>query len=119
MRLVWSYGGGTQSCAIAVLVAQGKLPKPDLAVIADTGREASETWEYLEAHIQPLLKTVDLEVEVAPHSLATVGLYGKNGDLLIPAFTANGGKLPTFCSNGRPVDSGVHGQWWQATNVLF
>jgi hypothetical protein len=70
-----------------------------LAVIADTGREASETWEYLDAHIQPLLKTVNLEVEVAPHSLATVGLYGKNGDLLIPAFTANGGKLPTFCSN--------------------
>ena len=85
--------------AIAVLVAQGKLPRPEMVVIADTGYEASETWEYTKAHVDPLLATVGLEVEVAPHSLATVGLYAKNGDILIPAFTKDGGKLPTLCSN--------------------
>lgn len=96
--LIWSFGGGTQSVAIAVLVAQGKLPKPELTVIADTGREASETWEYLDEHVRPLLGTVGVEVETAPHDLATVDLYGKNGDILLPMFTGNGGKLPTFCS---------------------
>jgi hypothetical protein len=38
-RRLWSSGGGTQSTAIAVLILQGRLPKPDLAVIVDTERE--------------------------------------------------------------------------------
>ena len=39
MTNIWNYGGGAQSCAIAVLILQGRLPKPDFAVIADTGRK--------------------------------------------------------------------------------
>jgi len=35
---VWASGGGVQSTAIAALIVLGRLPKPDLAVIADTGR---------------------------------------------------------------------------------
>ena len=97
--IVWSYGGGTQSVAIAVLVVEGVLPMPERIVIADTGREATETWEYTREVVDPYLASVGLKVEIAPHSLATVGLYGKNGDLLIPAFTSDGGKLPTLCSN--------------------
>jgi hypothetical protein len=97
--IIWSYGGGTQSVAIAVLVAQGKLPRPERVVIADTGREAQETWDYTRDVVNPLLSDTGLEVEIAPHSLSTVGLYAKNGDLLIPAYTANGGALPGFCSN--------------------
>lgn len=97
-KLVWSNGGGTQSAAIAVLIAQERLPRPERIVIADTGREATETWEYLHDHINPMLEKVGLSCEVASHDLATVDLYGKNGDLLVPAFTEKG-KLPTFCSN--------------------
>lgn len=82
---------------IAVLIAAGDLPKPDIIVMADTGREATETWEYTEKHVKPLLATVGLEVEVAPHSLAKVDLYSGNGDLLMPAYTSTG-KLSTFCS---------------------
>lgn len=97
--LTWSFGGGTQSVAIAVLVARGELPAPEVAVIADTGREATETWDYLERHVRPLLEPVGVPVEIAPHDLSTVDLYGKNGDLLVPAYTGGGdGKLPTFCS---------------------
>ena len=95
--LVWSYGGGTQSVAIAVLVAQGKLPKPDWIGIADTGRESSETWEYTDRWVRPMLRRVGLEIEVAAHSLATVDLYSLKGELLIPAFTATGA-FDTFCS---------------------
>lgn len=97
--VVWSYGGGVQSVAIGVLIAQGRLPRPDLAVIADTGREAASTWAYLREHMQPLLdRAGGPKIEVAAHALATVDLYAKNGDLLIPAYTTSGA-LPTFCSN--------------------
>ncbi len=94
---VLSYGGGMQTVAMCVLVRQGRLPRPDHIVCADTGREIPSTWEYLDAHMRPLLAEIGLSVDVAPHSLSTVDLYAKNGDLLIPAFTATG-KLPTFCS---------------------
>lgn len=98
--LTWSFGGGTQSVAIAVLVAEGKLPVPERIVIANTNYEASETWEYMDRYVQPLLASVDREVEIAPRTLATTeGLRGKNGDLLLPVFTSGGGKLPTLCSN--------------------
>lgn len=63
--LVWSYGGGTQSIAIAVLIAQGRLPKPERIVMSDTGREATETWEWLETYVGPLLAEHGLTVDVA------------------------------------------------------
>jgi hypothetical protein len=94
----WSYGGGVQTAAIAALIIQGKLPVPDVTVIADTGRERTTTWEYLWDVVNPaLMREVGIEVGIAGHSLSTVDLYGHNGDLLIPAFTGNG-KLPTLCS---------------------
>lgn len=99
--IIWSYGGGTQSIAIAVLISQGKLLHPNRIIFADTGREATETWEYTENHIKPLLDPLGLTIEVASHSLSTVDLYGgKNGKtLLIPAYAAKGGKLSNFCSH--------------------
>lgn len=93
----WSYGGGTQSVAIAVLIAEKKLPKPDWIGMADTGRESSETWQYTDKWVKPLLATVGLKIEIVPHSLATVDLYSLKGELLIPAFTQTGA-LSTFCS---------------------
>ncbi|MEN6481260.1 MAG: hypothetical protein ABFD29_03675 [Anaerolineaceae bacterium] len=95
--LTWSYWGGVQSVAIAALISLGKLPKPSIIVIADTGREAQETWEYTDKYVKPMLYDVGCKIELAPHSLSKVDLYSKSGDLLIPAFTSKG-KLPTFCS---------------------
>ena len=110
--VVWSFGGGTQSVAIAVLVAEGRLPKPERVVIADTGREASETWEYTREHVDPLLRTVGLEVETASHDLATVDLYSTKGKLLLPVFTGDGGALTGFCSN--EWKKRVIGRWCRA-----
>lgn len=100
---VWSNGGGTQSAAIAALIVQGRLPKPDIAVIVDTERENSDTFEYQRRFVFPALSAVGVECQVVPKSVfATVDLTSKNGkSILIPAFTtASGqiGKLPTFCS---------------------
>lgn len=97
-KVIWSYGGGVQSIAILVLIAQGKIPKPELAIMANTSRERSSTWRYLEQHAKPLMEEIGLSFKVASHKLATVDLYGHNGDLLLPCFTQTG-KLPTFCSD--------------------
>jgi hypothetical protein len=98
--IIWSYGGGVQSAAIACLVVDGRLPRPERIVMADTGREATATWEWLDRAIQPMLATVGLKVEIAPHSLACVDLYANTpGHLpLIPAFSSDAGRLPNFCS---------------------
>lgn len=97
--IVWNYGGGIQSVAIAALIAAGRLPVPERACIADTSREKKTTWAYLANHAQPLLDRVGLQVETIPHSYALVDLYDKHGGPLIPAFTKDGeGQLRTFCS---------------------
>lgn len=95
--LTWSYGGGTQSIAIALLIVEGRLPQPEVIAIADTSREASETWEYTEQYVRPLLEPLGLCIDRVSHQLATVDLYSHKGELLIPAFTETG-KLETFCS---------------------
>jgi hypothetical protein len=94
---IMSYGGGRQSAAIVCLIENGLLPKPDLIVMADTGREASTTWDYTNNIMLSVIRRLGIEFHVAPHSLAGIDLYGENGDILIPAYTTDG-KLPTFCS---------------------
>ena len=45
---VLSYGGGTQSAALALMSAAGDLPRLDAAIFADTQGEMDETYEYAE-----------------------------------------------------------------------
>lgn len=98
MVTIWSSGGGTQSAAIAALIVSGELERPDLAAIVDTEREASATWAYHNTVIVPALARCNVTLHRIPKSqYATVDLYAKNGDLLIPAYTETG-KLPTYCS---------------------
>lgn len=105
---VFSSGGGTQSTAIAVLICQGKLPKPDFVVIADTGREMITTWQYLESVTRPHLESVGVKVfrvkkeaYAEPGSVDIYSGYG-NGHLLLPVFSDINGKpskLSAFCSD--------------------
>lgn len=94
---VLNYGGGWQTTGILALIKRGLLPKPDRVVIADTGREKPSTWRYLE-FARAEMSSIGLSIEVAPRSLAYVDLYGHNGDLLLPVYTATG-KLSAFCSD--------------------
>jgi hypothetical protein len=112
---VWSCGGGTQSCAIGALIVQGRLPKPDVCLIADTGRETGATWEYLDQTLNPALVSVGLEVIRIPAET-----WGRHGTRLcysetvcaIPAFsTLNGpiAKLTNFCTTNWKID--VQRRW--------
>jgi len=118
---IWNNGGGTQSAAIAALIVTGKLPKPDLAVIADTGREKSSTWDYMERYIIPALDSVGVTMHrVKKEEWATKDLYGgaKGDTLLIPAFTTHGGdvgKLTGYCSGEWKRD--VVRRWASAQGV--
>ena len=111
-RVVWSCGGGVQSAAIAALIVSGELPKPDAAVMADTGREASETWMYFYSTLCGQLASVGVELVRLDHEKwSTVDLFGgaDGTTALMPMFTnRNGiGQTRKYCSNewkSRPVD---------------
>lgn len=104
---IFSSGGGVQSTAISALIVRGELPKPDLAVIVDTEREKSTTWEYLESVTAPALASVGVVIHRVPKSkYSRVDFLGgaQCKTILIPAYTsqsgnAQPGKLSTFCSS--------------------
>jgi len=120
---IWSCGGGTQSGAIATLIKLGKLPRPDLAFMTDTGREKSSTWPFVDGFIRPALASVGLELNVIKAedwgaSLAPV--YTSNtGELtvLLPGYTSQNeaGKLSPFCSGKWKRDVGE--RWMRAQGV--
>lgn len=99
---IFSSGGGVQSAAITALIVRGDIPKPDLAIIVDTEREKSTTWEYLNNVTMPALKAVGVEINrVKKSEYATWDLFFSGGQVAIPAFTTKGssvGKLSTYCS---------------------
>jgi rhodanese-related sulfurtransferase len=105
MTTVWSNGGGTQSAAIAALIVSGELEKPDLALIADTTREKTATWEYHHAVLAPALARVGVTLQIVNAAdYRTRDLYANGGQVLIPAFTTltpdgTVSKLPTYCSS--------------------
>lgn len=102
----WSSGGGTQSCAIAVLIAQGILKKPDVAVMVDTEREASEVFEYHEKYIKPLLSGAGVELQIIRKSAyEKCDIFSRDGESTLPGYfttysgSAERGKQPGRCSN--------------------
>jgi hypothetical protein len=117
---VFSSGGGTQSCAISALIIQGRLPRPDYIVIADTGREMKTTWQYLDAVVRPALKAIGLEVHrISKDEFAAPWgreLFATIGQLMIPAFTDLNGsvsKLSAFCSGAWKSE--VCDRWFAKT----
>lgn len=101
---VWMNGGGGQSSGIAALICTGVLPKPDYAVIVNTGRERTATFDYYRRYVKPALDYRGVNcVMLDKEEWATVDLTSTNGrNILIPAFTNqnNGsvGKFMNYCS---------------------
>lgn len=60
---VLSLGGGTQSCALALMSAAGELPKLDGIIFADTHGELPETYAYLD-YLRPILAAADIPFQV-------------------------------------------------------
>lgn len=63
MKRILSFGGGIQTTALAILIAEGKV-KVDMAVFADTGCEKPETYWYIKNYMEPLFKQIGLEFAI-------------------------------------------------------
>lgn len=112
---VLSSGGGTQSNAIICLIHAGILPKPDIIVMSDTEREASNVFTYQRECIAPLCEEMGVEYHIVPKSqYATYDLVGPNKEAPLPGYFTeytgrdkNGncsGRQPAFCSDKWKVD---------------
>ena len=55
---VLSFGGGTQSTAMLLMIEEGTLPRPDVVIFADTGSELPETIEHIEQVAKPYIENV-------------------------------------------------------------
>jgi hypothetical protein len=105
----WSYGGGVQSAALAALMVQGRVLKPDLIAISDTEREKTAVWNYLDNVVHPALRSMGLEIVRVPKSeYAREDLWEDWGNknepqMLMPVFIANSdgstGRLKSLCSS--------------------
>lgn len=60
---VLSLGGGTQSCALALMSAAGDVDRLDHVVFADTGGELPETYAYLD-YLRGVLDTASIPLHV-------------------------------------------------------
>lgn len=117
---VWSCGGGVQSAAIGALIVQGRLPKPDLAVIVDTNREKSSTWAYMDSILVPELRMVGVEIQRVDSSIfRTCDVWSENNEtLLLPVFTNQSGvnsKLSAYCSGKWKQD--VISRWMRSLGI--
>ncbi|WP_279010092.1 hypothetical protein [Synergistes jonesii] len=101
---VWSSGGGVQSTAIAALIEQGRLPKPDFGIMVDCGYEKSATLEYMHDVTISRMKQIGVDFRMLNTlDYTNNNLADENGHVNIPAFRLldNGhiSKLHTHCNS--------------------
>lgn len=98
-----SLGWGTQSFALAAMVALGELPPVDVAIHADTTHEASGTYAFAERWTPWLEEHGVKVVTVQPPSAPLVDQWG---GMMIPAYTATekGGQVKRQCTGDWKID---------------
>jgi len=88
---ILSYGGGTQSAALALMSAAGDLPKLDAVIFADTQGEMPETYAYAE-----YVKGVLAEAQIPFHQVTAGSL---EDTLLSTERTGANPTMPTHVLN--------------------
>lgn len=115
---VWSCGGGVDSTATAVLICNGTLPKPDLAVMVDCGWECGETMGYVRDVLMARLADVGVELQLVKTTNYRSNSLVENGHVVIPAYTAGPTraiKYRTRCSG--PWKVSVARRWLREQGV--
>lgn len=83
-----SFGAGVQSTALLILAAEGRIPKPDVAIFADTGAELPATYEHVNRMgMWAVSKGIKLRV-VTAGSLEHAVFHGMNGTKMRPSIPA-------------------------------
>lgn len=117
-----SLGAGVQSTTIALAALEGLLPKPDVAVFADTGWEPAKVYSHL-ARLAPVLEAGGIEVfVVSSGNIRTDSIDPAHRFAPLPWFVRNppgpcskckgSGKLPAegdYVNDGRCTRCGGSG----------
>ena len=101
-----SLGAGVQSSALLVLACQGKVPKPDACLFADTGDEPQYVYDYLKV-LTAYAEPYGIEVVTAQKGVLSESVIARQKDgkrfVSVPLFTqqADGSKgmLRRQCTN--------------------
>lgn len=93
-----SYGGGMQTVALTILAADGKIARPDVVIMADTGDEPEGVYAHVEV----------MRDYMASHGLDFVVVQSANGPLskfmtekrkvVTPMFGSRGGQIIRVCT---------------------
>jgi DNA-directed RNA polymerase subunit RPC12/RpoP len=82
-----SCGAGVQSTAIAIMIEQGKIERPDVVLMADCGWEKQSTWDYVHSVIIPRLNNVGVDFKIVKTTdYYSNELFDNRGYLVLPAF---------------------------------
>lgn len=101
-HITQSFGGGTQSVALLVLVAQGELPKPERIVMADTRHEGSATWAYLDEIVRPLVARLGIPLDIVSEPKSGQWVFSTRDGveyMMLPAYTPTGKLSRPICSS--------------------
>lgn len=102
--IVWACGGGIDSTAIALMICEGILPKPDIAIMMDNGYERRATMTFVHHELVPRLAAAGVTLNVVDSAQygADLSCIDRKGMVRIPAFRtrADGSiiKLRTWCN---------------------
>ncbi len=104
--VLWSCGGGADSTAIAAMICAGELPRPDLAVMVDSGWDRPSTWEFVNSVIVPRLAEAGVRLDVIRTTqYMDNAIVGTNGRVKIPAHRlkpdGSVSKLHTRCNTWK------------------
>ncbi len=96
-----SLGWGTQSFGLAAMSALGELPHVDAAIHADTGHEASATYEFA-ARWTPWLEAHGVRVVTVRPDPKYAECINAFGGVMLPAYT-NAGRFPRQCTSNWKI----------------
>lgn len=60
---VLNLGAGVQSSAILLMACRGELPKPDVAIFADTGEEPASVYRWLDEVLRPAANAAGIRID--------------------------------------------------------
>lgn len=83
-----SLGAGVQSTTLALLAVEGVLPKPDVAIFADTGWEPRAVYEHLD-RLTAALTDAGIRVDVVQRGNLRADVLDPNKPTRLPAFVRN------------------------------
>jgi len=81
---VLSYGGGTQSTAMLIMILEGMISKPDIVIHSDTGSELPETVQFIEVAKEFVENKLKIPFAIVNSHRGTLhDDYMKNGNIPI------------------------------------